>query len=179
MTGQVSDTVRWQRQEYELVGIDGGPLFEPTEHRLEPEMESTACYRGFVCHYGLRTVGLFLNRLEVYLPHVEDRPPEVHGVQAQPPIEPWGMWEYTGVNLRIPFRGRLLLGRDFDWSQYQHMGFQDWQAYRDVREAVIDGRSVTVTAQARDEIPPPPEIGDTVEWIDRRFTRDRGRRGWP
>jgi hypothetical protein len=176
MTAQVPDTVTWQGRSYDLVGIDGGPLFEPAEHGIEPQMASTACYRGFVCGYGLRANGLFLNRLDVCVPNP---PPPLRGATPRPPVAPWRMWEYVGIGLRLPFAGRLLLGRDFDDAQYRHMGFQDWQAYGEVQEAVLRGRSVVVTEQATDVVPPPREMGDVVDWMDRRFRRSPEARGWP
>lgn len=140
MTGQISDSITWQRKQYTLVGIDGGELFDPTQHGMAPVMWHTACYRGFVCRY-----------------------------------------EYRRINLRIPFVGRLLLGRDFDPQRYEHMGFQDWSAYRVVLEATVSGDSVIVVDRSPAELSttPPEDPDDLSMWINRRFELDGDARGWP
>jgi hypothetical protein len=177
MSGQIPDTVTWARRRYELVGIDGGPLFHPGQHGIRIATTHAACARGYVCHYGLRRTGLVLNRLQLHVPAGRGDPPLVAGAPPRG-VDRAGLHEYVGLGHRVPFVGRLLLGRDFDATQYRHMGHPDWQAYRDVREATVTAAGVVVIEQTRAVVPPPAgvEDGDAAgtAWTDRGFRRHPG-----
>jgi hypothetical protein len=180
MTGQIADSSTWRRKSYTLTGIDGAPLFDPADHGLKTEMWHTACYRGFVCDYSLRADGLFLRRLEVGVDPDGGAPSAIAGVEPEARPEA-GRYRYSRMKLRVPFAGRLLLGRNFDPRRYQHMGFQDWRAYGVVLEATIDSNEVLVvdrTPELQSEAPP-EEIDDLIRWIDRRFDRGPDLWGWP
>ncbi|WP_164008593.1 hypothetical protein [Pyxidicoccus trucidator] len=153
MTAQLSDNVRYLDRDFALSGVKGSGLFEPTRHGLEPQMQSTACRRGFVCIYAVSDGGLFLEELRLGL-----SPPEEQEVQAgrgkplfgQAPryVDTWDEHVvYERLHAPVAFSGGLLVASDFVRELYVHMGFHPAWKYREVHELLFEkGRLV----EARD-----------------------------
>jgi hypothetical protein len=153
MTAQFSDNVRYLDRDLALSGVKGSELFEPKRHGLEPQMQSTACWRGFVCTYAVSDGGLFLEELRIGL-----SPPEEQEVQAgrgkplfgQTPryVDAWDEHiVYERLHAPVAFSGGLLVAADFIRELYVHMGFHPAWKYREVHELLFEkGRLV----EARD-----------------------------
>jgi hypothetical protein len=125
MTAQVPDAVELEGRSYVLVGITGGPLFEPEAVGLVPMMMSTGCWRGYVATY--RVVGdrLTLGELVVGKGSTVDGQEVTAGAPlfGHAPEEASMGLAYRGLAVDVPFTGGLLLGQGFISSLYTHMGF--------------------------------------------------------
>jgi hypothetical protein len=184
MTAQIPDVVRYRGAEYEVIGLDGSEPFDPATLGFRPVPMSTACWRGYLCSFGIARGRLRLNRLVVNDP--EHGYPPINGiepaVQRGPALgsdeECIGCAQYVGLRLPLDFTGRIRLARDFLPERYVHMGLQSPDAYSTVLDfAFQDGRvvgtldrSVDIGAQGAT---PEERVGrgDTVRWIDDRFAR--------
>ncbi|TMR09263.1 hypothetical protein ETD86_44380 [Nonomuraea turkmeniaca] len=107
MTSQIPDIVVIDCIDHAIAGIDGGPLFDPADHGIEPGFFSTGCWRGCYCDYVIRHGRLLLYRLTFGEQAVGgDRPSALFGA----PVEEQEFGEFTvdPPRLEILFSGRLL-----------------------------------------------------------------------
>ena len=120
MTAQVPDSILLQGMEWVLVAWDGTGLFNPHDHGLRPEWNSTDCYRGYICTYAigdgsLRLRNVFFHDLDFAGP--EEVPP-LFGAPGH-----WsnGYVSYSFPNLgaEIPFRGVLLAGSGWEKDEWE------------------------------------------------------------
>jgi hypothetical protein len=140
MTAQISDTFLFKGDEYSVIGMKGGDLASPKQFGMEPEMISTACYRGFYATYELTEESLYLKELTLrekngnYLP-IEGSEPAKEDYQAT----------YHGLSVVIPFTGKIRLAKDFIEELYIHMGYQKPTAFKTVLDITLkDGRVVEI-----------------------------------
>jgi hypothetical protein len=188
MTAQIEDVVRFEGEEYHIIGLDGPEPFDALERGFQPRMIHTACYRGYYCAFGVAHGRLRLDRLTV----LDDRDeyPPVNGVEPQlsepSPDGEGGTWrgpaEYVGLELPLSFTGRMRLAREFRQERYVHMGFQRPDAYETVLDLTFeDGRLVDTvdrSAEIGAESAPdtgddPDEVrrGDMIAWVKDRFSK--------
>ncbi|WP_438031919.1 hypothetical protein [Sorangium sp. So ce204] len=182
MTAQIGDDVAYAGADWSLAGVNGGELFDPASYGLRVRPASTACWRGFVCRYGLRHNTLYLDGLDVAL---EGEAPPLLDKMPQEPTTPLGFTAvYEGIGLHVPFSGGLLLARDFLLDLYVHMGFHPAWKYAHVLEVELEaGRISRVTdcskpmADIRSRIAGTDEPGpgssheDIEAWVERAFSR--------
>jgi hypothetical protein len=105
------DTIEYEGEVYDLVGVHGEGLFSPEENGLDkagrwavgPHVQS------FINIYRVEGYRLLLSAVWSQYYEVRDNPFEVRAK-----IYP-GEWpaRYEGLSWPTPFRGRVLLGRDF------------------------------------------------------------------
>lgn len=176
MTAQISDTVFFEGERYDLAGIHGTGLFEPAGHGLEPQPMHTACWRGFHCDYAFEGDVLVLRTLHIAL-GVGPRPT----LWGHPPTRNDGaaVLVYDRLNAPMPFTGKLRIGREFIASTYVHMGFSQAYQYRHVYELALhegrvfarEDRSPAMAEERRSAVGGPTESGDAgiMAWIRRRF----------
>lgn len=136
MTAQIDDILIWNRSEYIINAIElenGEKLFVPSEFKLSPVMMHTACYRGYYCTFRLLNRELFLSELVVK--HKTKRYPIINGIKAKLDME-FGSGRAIYSNLMYPIKvtGVLRLANGFISSRYEHMGFQEITAYRNVQK---------------------------------------------
>jgi hypothetical protein len=142
MTAQISDTVRYGGHDYDLAGINGEGLFEPSQQGLAPFARSTACWRGYFCEYTIEGGVLLLDALHIALTEKDADPaddrtgPRVFDLVPRYDVAR-GYWVYAPVRVPIPFTGGLLLGRTFIRALYVHMGFHPAWKYRQVYEVIF------------------------------------------
>jgi hypothetical protein len=180
-------------QVYSIAGVQGGPLFDPEAHGLEPVMISTACWRGYVCWYRaddgwLRLVQLVIGaESKVAGRKIEPGDTLLGGALA--PGESGGGFELqvTGLDVLIPFTGGLLLGQGFIRSTYVHMGFHPAWKYEKIIElradsgrviARIDRSAECATIRRRidsGEAPDPDGRRGDMGWVKRTFSLDYSR----
>ena len=166
MTAQMHDQFILEGKTYSIVGIKGDELFDPKRLGLTPVGTCTACWRGYVCEYGIRDERLVLETLQMSLYTIQDKKyvpepgPEINGVW---PTEPEGEYTvfntlYQDLGLEIAFTGGMLLGEGFIRELYVHMGFHPAWKYETVFEIVFTGGKVD-------------EIRDVSEQIDELRSR--------
>jgi len=103
-----------------------------------PVMISTACYRGFYSTYELTKDALYLRKFTLrernnrYLP-IDGSEPEIQNHQAT----------YQNMNIKVPFTGKIRLGKYFIRDLYIHMGFQKPSAFKTVLDITIKEGKVT------------------------------------
>jgi len=187
MTAQVSDEVLFEGAVYQLTGIDGEGLFDPTDHGLEPQPSCTACWRGHVCYYEVRDGRLLLSAVDISLKPLEGSAPPPRPLYGVAPVDGVSFFDarYEDLAAAVPFSGGLLIARDFIEALYVHMGFHPAWKYRDVRELVFeDGRLTSVKdvsaemeafrEEMRNASLEPDSEASRAEieaWIERTFSR--------
>lgn len=135
MTAQFNDTLHFRGNTYELAGISGGGLFEPSEHGLEPFGNCTACWAGYLCTYAVRDNTLLLDQLEINL---KPPLPTLFGIAPDTSKGKRGLFEavYRNMGHKLPFSGGLLIARGFIQNLYVHMGYHPAWKYRTVYELI-------------------------------------------
>jgi len=141
VTAQVHDRVRLAEAEYDVLCVNGGPLFEPAAYGLRPAPMHTGCVRGYFCLYHIEVGQLML--AELHIRTFDDLYPPITGTPAEQ--EPLGSAKvYRGLRLGISLSGSHLVGKDFDRAHYVPMGFQSPDAYRaQLRLGFEGGRLLT------------------------------------
>jgi hypothetical protein len=148
MTGQIADTVLFKGEEYEIIGIAGGELFDPFAYDMFPEMMHTACYRGFYATYRIEGERISLDRLTIR--EREGKYPALNGVLPEADLNV-GTAKYWNVGIFVPFSGKLRLARDFIDSLYIHMGFQKPSAFQTVLDLTFAGGVLQGTLDRSEE----------------------------
>lgn len=156
MTAQIGDHYFWNKKEYTVVALSAPMNFKPQNYGLEPQSCCTACWRGYWCEYNITDTGLFLQNFYMY--NREGNYPDLNGVSVSPvsyhegirldlkrktettvQVEDYmGHRKYEDVMMRIPYTGRILVGRKFLSQYYIHMGFQRSWAYEELREFIFE-----------------------------------------
>lgn len=181
MTAQIADQIRYRGRLYAVTAVEGHGLFNVADHGIEPQMLSTACWRGAWCRYAVRRGQLKLITLQ--LARASTPKTTIFGVKphTSPPQDIHdGAWLYH-LDADVPFSGRLLVGADLIPVGYLNMGFMPAWFYERVQElrfvrgrlTSTHNRSVAV-ARVRDRLGPDglrPAVGEpNGEWIDRTFS---------
>lgn len=156
MTAQISDSFFYNKKEYRLVAISEEIKFKPEDYGITPEMISTACWRGFYCDYIIKDEMLYLNQFTVN--SADGNYPEINGKMpvsvafyydelSEAEKDTYdGPHQYKNLELPIAFTGKIILGDEFLWEYYIHMGFQRAWAYEKLIELEIEeGIVINVT----------------------------------
>lgn len=191
MTAQMPDLVLLEGDQFELAGVQGGPLFEPASQGIAPSMIHTACWRGYICTYDTADDYLRLSQLELGLESTlngEKLTDESVVFGAKVGRAEFGGYVLRGLSMPVPFSGGLLLGQDFIESHYVHMGFAPAWKYEQVIELLLTDGKVTAAvdrsaalAELRSKIEagtasdPDGSREDLPKWIERTFTLDYSR----
>jgi hypothetical protein len=147
MTAQISDVIEFEGELYDLAE-DHHVLFQPDQYGLSTFFFSTACVRGFHCHYVIEEGLLRLRRLYLGYSEVNARC-ELGGVLPTYDAELY-RFGYEGLSLPVPFSGRLLLGREFISDLNMYDVFQYAWKYRSVIEIVLkEGRVISTTHRSK------------------------------
>ncbi len=111
MTQQISDVVRYEGAEYDLLPAEPWP-FDPSRNGLHPVPINTACHAGFFCEYAVRS-GLFV--LETLaIGWGKRRPPPFNGRRAVKDKE-GGYHVYSGLDLHLRYTGSITVGKGRLW----------------------------------------------------------------
>jgi hypothetical protein len=195
MTAQASDQVAYEGHEYALCAYSNGEPFDPKAYGYKPMMASTACWRGYVSGYAMKSDRLLLDRLHInhgdgaHSASLLKTPPPLNGVAARQSEHAFiGRWLFENVGLHLPYSGGLILARNFIQELYVHMGFHPAWKYEVVHElvfeqgALIEQRDVSVQmAEIRQKAsqtlkPDPRSSRSAIEaWISKCFSRDYGK----
>lgn len=170
MTAQIHDSCFFKDEEYSIAGVKGEGMFHPAQFGFFPEFMHTACWRGYVAKYAVKDKQLFLKDLEMRVlikRTLQNRPHElfkIAGVEPasyeiftkNPPFdfdipldevndEDSTDLSYENINYPVAYTGGLLIGGNFLWDYYVHMGFQDAYKYETVHELLFEGGRLTAT----------------------------------
>jgi hypothetical protein len=174
MTGQISDTFLYNGDEYSLIGMNTANLFSPEQFGMEPEMMSTACYRGFYGTYELTAEALLLRTLTIR--EKKGHYPPIHGIE---PVVERHRASYEGLGVLVPFTGNLRIGKDFISELYIHMGYQKPTAFGTVLDIRLEeGRVVDITDRSKEmelkrgDFKKHYESGNMVQTINEAFSLD-------
>src|SRR5262245_9928375 len=101
MTAQIADRLLFEGTEYSIAALEREWPFDPKAHGFEPVSTSTACWRGYYCHYAVRDNALLLLRLVVGMRG--RAPSEWRGIQPKQGefFKFDGMWTYSDVEMPI------------------------------------------------------------------------------
>ena len=196
VTAQIPDFVILRGIAFALAGVSGEGLFDPQASGLAPSVINTACWRGYVCWYGVGDDRLILDRLVLGGASTLDGEEIEEGttVLGRPAHASddglfAGCLDIRRVGLPVPFSGGLLLGDGFVGSTYVHMGFHPAWRYESVIELLVREGRVTAIADRSAQMAairsriaegsqtdPDGERGGPA-WIERTFTLDYTRSG--
>ncbi len=134
MTAQIPDRVEVGRRAFDIVGVNGGPMFDPAEHGLQPVGMSTAWWRGYVCTYEvegglLRLKELLVGSLSKMNGGDIAEGASLFGVRAVHD-DSEGAYAFHGLEVPVAFSGGILLGDEFIVDLYVHMGFHPGWKFR-------------------------------------------------
>lgn len=142
MTAQISDCFMFRGKQYALAGMNGGGLFDPRAHGVQPRMLSTACWRGFYCTYEVTDAAIELRELHIGLSGddlAKAERAELPGLEGHRPTkDEWSGHVYKDIAVRVPFTGGILLADEFIQELYVHMGFHPAWKYREVHELLFE-----------------------------------------
>ena len=149
MTGQVPDEFIYNGERFELLGYKGKKLFTNEDFEVKPSSFTTACYRGYIMSYQFLNNQLILDSFFI----TTENPPKINNIEPihltnkNPEIWWHSMFEYKyeHLNLKVPFNGNILLGKDFIHSMDPHMGHPPAIAYKTVlRFHLKDGTIINI-----------------------------------
>lgn len=143
MTAQVGDSFKYKKREYNIVAISNPLEFKPEDYGITPESYCTACWAGYWCEYEISDEGIVLENF--YINSKDDFYPEINGVlplsagkKSKDRFRYMGHHLYKGVNIKMPYTGKIVVGKDFMREYYIHMGYQRAWAYKELKEFVFE-----------------------------------------
>lgn len=189
MTAQIDDIFEYNDKNYSVSAIEyPDRFFVIQDHGIDPEMISTACYRGYVARFKLLDKALVLHTLDTNNSNGRAQPVALNSVR--PDIsEPkglvtdylqWRDWRYESVNLPIRYTGAVLIADEFIADMYVHMGHQAPVCYREVIQLsfrcgeLVRIEDLSTSAQRRRDAVrgAPGEIHTGFpSWIEKSFDR--------
>ena len=153
MTAQIGDRYKYRGWEYTIVAQSDSLDIHPTLFGIVPKAATSACWSGFWCVYDIRKDGIYLK--DLYVCSKDDLYPTINGKKPATCAD-GSEWSYMGhhlycnLNYRVPYTGRLLVGRGFLSKYYIHMGYQKPWSYRKLKELIFEeGVLVEVIDQSR------------------------------
>lgn len=154
MPAEFNDRIIFQGKEYELVAFDE-PEFLTIDwqkrYGVRPIPVDSVCGEGWWCVFKAEKEGIFLTDLYIHCQHDGDYKP-IEGSWPQPvPYDKERFFadskglllevptyqsyrHYPNLNIKTYYRGKVLLGRDFDGRYSVSFGYQKALAYRDLLE---------------------------------------------
>ena len=150
MSSQQPDTVMYDGESYEVIGVRGDGLFDPEALGIQTVAPHTGCWRGFIAGYEVRARRLQLRSLAIWS---ERALPPVFGVDAfrsdvddgvvRHLFDPTrgGRVEgaYAFEDAPISFTGGLMVGREFVGRGYSTVGGDPPWLYATVHDLTFEG----------------------------------------
>ncbi len=119
MSGQMSDVIAIDGNEYAIVEPVSHELFDVRSYGVAPVMMHTANTRGVAARYRIEDDRLLLADLQV---GSVDAPPAIEGVEATTD-EHGQTWTYLQLDVPISWTGDLIVGKDPILDLFVHGGF--------------------------------------------------------
>lgn len=158
MPAEFNYRTTFQGNEYELVAFDEIELLAidwQKKYGMRPFPVDSVCGEGYWCEFKAQKEGIFLTDLYIHCQYDRDYKP-IEGSWPQPvPYSKERIFadskglllevptyqayrHYTNLNIKTYYRGKVLLGRDFDGRYSVSFGYQKALAYRDLLELTYD-----------------------------------------
>lgn len=182
MTAQMHDLFLFQEKNFSIAEVNGGGLFQPASHGMQPMPSITSCWRGYVCTYAAPYNKLQLHTLQVNL---GQEGPEIHNIR---PVFSRDRFDnvYHDIHLPIDFTGSIRIATGFIQELYVHMGFAPAWKYESVFELsiaqgdVLDTKDISQPMAAlrekmiRQPLQPGPNASaqEVEDWIASTFMRN-------
>ena len=153
MTAQIGDQFRYKNGEYVIVAGNAPIPFDPLDYGIIPGAICTSCWRGFWCVYDISPDGIYL--ADLYVNSANNHYPEICGVLPEERPEGdflsyMGHQVYRGLNVKIPYTGKILIGDKFIHRFYIHNGFQWPWGYKKLIELVFkEGKLIATNNHSR------------------------------
>lgn len=207
MTAQIGDLCKFENEEYAILAYSDENYFVPQSYGLEPHAIATCCYRGYFSEYAVEDEEFLLKNLYIY--NRDGAYPPLNGVEPEPREyyednlrrkkkrekiqipKHMGHRVYRNICLRVPYTGKILIGKDFIREYYIHMGFQRAWSYRKLAELTVDegllmaSRDVSGYAEEKrremlekKEDPHKPINESEDEFVGRCFSLDYADKVW-
>jgi len=186
MTGQIPDIFLYNESEYDIVGIEGGELFNPSEYGFNPRPNSTACWRGFQLFFSIDDK----KRLILDKMYINQKERKIfQGKKPKRVRKPEGItfpYHYFNLQFQLNYSGSILIAKDFINEYYIHMGFQSPRSYKIVFELTFkDGLLISEKdlseqmekdRSSEQNLPQRPSVSASEEeitsWIKETFDLD-------
>lgn len=149
MTAQIGDHFKFNGTTYSIAAISSPLRFNPRKYGIIPESACTACWDGYWCVYNITDEGIFLE--DLYINSANDFYPEIEGItpetdaNGEDDFSYMGHHLYKGLNLKVNYTGRILIGDEFLYEYYIHMGYQRPWAYEVLTELVFENGTLIET----------------------------------
>jgi len=146
MSAQIMDSIMIHNHTYNIIEVSSpSMMFRPSDFGLQPTMTCTACYRGHWCDYQIKDLYLYLKDFYMYS---ADNYPALNGVnilsEAGVASEKMGHKIYKNVYLRLPYTGKMIVGKDLIYEFHKNGGRQNCWAYTVMLECTFEnGRIVS------------------------------------
>ena len=194
MTAQKGDVIKYKEKEYSIIAITNPLNFNPKEYGIVPSALHTGCWKGYWCVYNINDKGIFLE--DLYINSKDDFYPSINNVEAvinnyNLELEKYiGHHLYKGLNIKMMFSGKILVGDEFIREYYIHMGFQRGWAYKVLIELVFEqGQLIKINDQSeiaseiRKDIKSKNKsyrktIDDIAKFVDDSFSLDYRVKAW-
>jgi len=148
MSGQMSDVIVVDDEEFALVEPLSGTLFDVRSHGVAPVTMHSANTRGELARYRIEEGRLLLSDLQV---GSVDAPPAINGVE--PSTDEYGqVWTYLDLDVPVAFSGDLIVGADPILELYVHAGFLPAWHYERVLAFALDNGLVVGTEDRTEEV---------------------------
>ena len=148
MTAQVSDQIEIDGISYSVLSRLPLP-FSLKEQDIHPTMASTACYKGYFCHYRVEEDTLYLEDFYVctagaIYPPLFGKLPEKNRYTGETMFY-MGCAVYRSLHLPSAYTGNLILGSGHLSEFYIHAGLQPTYSFEQLYEYTwADGRILSV-----------------------------------
>ena len=125
MSEQMKDPFIWEGEEWTFVGADHVyDLFDPEGFGLKPKAPHTACWKGFVVTFSIKSGELYLESLRV---HTEDDVyPDINGVKAK--ADGRSFHAYKKLHMKLKYSGTIIVGQEFK-EEFHHRAFTGPHSY--------------------------------------------------
>ena len=195
MTAQIGDKFEFDGENYSIVAKSASLDFNPVKYGIIPSSSCTACWDGYWCIYNITEEGIFLKDLYI---HAHDNSyPEIEGVavfsERGNDFNYMGHRLYKGLNIKMNYTGKILVGSKFIPKYYIHMGYQSAWAYEVLTEFVFENGNLVkandlsdVAAKLRAKIDEDRKNADFSmrseldlrRFIEESFSLDYAKKAW-
>jgi len=147
MSEQINDTFDYKNTIFCISAVQFPyEFFSIQQLGLNPESESTDCWRGYVAKFSLHQGKLILKDIDTNNSNGKALPVAINGVVPdvkKPPMlnedyRNWRNWHYRDINLILPYSGSVLITDSFLNERIVQVGFQSPLSYRKVIELRFD-----------------------------------------
>lgn len=148
MSGQMSDVIVIDGEEFAIVEPAGDVLFDVRSHGISPVMMHTANTRGVNARYRIENGQLLLSDLQV---GSVDEPPAIGDISAT--TDEYGQtWTYLELDLPIAWTGDLILGSGPIRELFVHSGFLPVWHYERVLAVDLEAGVVESTEDRTEQV---------------------------